>query len=245
MIVRESLQSAARTLGGARIEDPFIEAELLLGDVLRMSRTQLRSNHLRPLNDEETSHLRALIQRRLNHEPSPYILGRREFYALDFYVDRRVLIPRPETELLVEQAIECATGLAGPHHTVSIADVGTGCGCIAVSLALALPNARVYATDISAAALEVARLNIAHHRVEHRIDLLEGDLLAPLPEPVNMVVANLPYVSSCQLGHLSPEITQFEPPVALDGGPDGMDKIGRILRQLPSRLPNQASSALS
>jgi len=181
----------------------------------------------RKLNPEQEKAFRQLLERRLSGEPAAYITGHREFYGLDFYVDPRVLIPRPESELLVEEALALAQG----HPLSTIAEVGTGSGAIAVSLALELAEVRIYASDISAPALEVALINCRKHGVTGRVYLLHGDMLDPVPEPVDLIIANLPYVRRSQLSEVS-----FEPRLALDGGQDGMEKIRRLCRQLGGRL---------
>jgi release factor glutamine methyltransferase len=236
MILREALQSATQTLLEARIADSFIEAELLLGHVLRMSKTQLHTKPERGLTSTETAHLRHLVQRRLNHEPSAYILEHCEFYGIDFYINYHTFIPRPETELLVEKAVELAHHIPHLEKQIIIADIGTGCGAIAISLALALPQARIYATDISASALQVAEINCRRHAVTGQVELLQGNLLEPLPQPVHMIVANLPYIKTCEFKDLSPEIINFEPTIALAGGENGLDKILQMLEQMPGKL---------
>ena len=175
-----------------------------------------------------------LIQRRMSHEPTAYITGHKEFFSIDFDVSPSSLIPRPDTELLVETAIELAN-TAFPQSCL-IADVGTGCGAIAIALALHLPQAKFYATDISAAALEVAKGNCRKHRMSNRVRLLQGDLLEPLPEPVQLIVANLPYISEPELPKLPLEISMFEPQMALAGGTDGLMQIERLLYQADSKL---------
>jgi release factor glutamine methyltransferase len=167
-----------------------------------------------------------LLERRLSGEPSAYITGHREFYGLDFRVNPSVLIPRPESELLVETALDIAKN----RPLSIIADIGTGSGAIAISLALGLPRAKIYATDISAAALEVALANCRQHGVSGRVRLLEGNLLEPLPEPVDIIVANLPYVSQSELA------PRFEPPLALDGGTDGTKIIEQLCQQVGGKL---------
>ncbi len=236
MTLREALQSVTRTLDDATIDDARAEAELLVGHVLSMSRTQIYTAPERELTPVETEHLADLVRRRLEREPTPYILGHCQFCGMEFLVDRRALIPRPETELLVEQAVEIARRLHNPGRYISIADIGTGCGAIAISLALALPEAGIYATDISSSAIQVARTNCRQHAVEGQVRLLVGNLLEPLTQPVDMIVANLPYVSSADLAALSPEIRDFEPMMALDGGEDGLDVIRQMLKQAPSKL---------
>lgn len=236
MILREALQSATQTLRKAGIDDASVEAELLLGHILGMSKTQLYTEPERSLTSVETEHLYHLVQRRLDHEPAAYILGHCEFYGIDFCIDCHTFIPRPETELLVEKAVELAQRISQPGKRITIADVGTGCGAIAISLALALPQAKIYATDISASALQVAGMNCRRHAVSSQVELLQGNLLEPLSQPVDMIVANLPYIKGCEFKDLSPEIRKFEPTTALAGGEDGLDKIQQILEQMPGKL---------
>ncbi len=244
MTLRKALQSITRTLSDATIDNARVEAELLVGHVLSMSRTQLYTAPERELTPAETEHLAGLVRRRLDREPTPYILGHCRFYGTEVHVDERALIPRPETELLVEKAVEIAGRLHDPGRQISIADIGTGCGAIAVSLALALPEAGIYATDISAPALEVARKNCRRYGVDDRVRLLAGNLLEPLPHPVDMIVANLPYVRSADLAALSREIRDFEPTMALDGGEDGLDIIREMLEQVPSKLNDRGCMLL-
>jgi len=236
VILREALQSTTQTLRRAEITDAPVEAELLLGHVLGMSKTQLYTEPERSLTFIETEHLWHLVRRRLSHEPVAYILGHCEFYGIDFYINYHTFIPRPETELLVEKAVELAHRIYHPGKQITIADVGTGCGAIAVSLALALPRAKIYATDISASALQIAEINCWRHGVNSRVALFQGNLLEPLPQPVDMIVANLPYIESYELKDLSPEIRRFEPMMALVGGEDGLDKIQQMLEQMPGKL---------
>jgi release factor glutamine methyltransferase len=236
VILREALQSATQTLRTAGIADASVEAELLLGHVLGVSKTQLYTEPERSLTSVETEHLWQLVRRRLAHEPAAYILGHYEFYGIDFYIDYHTFIPRPETELLVEKAVKLAQRISQGGRQITIADIGTGCGAIAVSLALALPQAKIYATDISASALEVAGMNCWRHGVSGQVELLQGNLLEPLPQPVDMIVANLPYIKSCEFKDLSPEIRDYEPTVALAGGRDGLDKIQQMLEQMPEKL---------
>jgi release factor glutamine methyltransferase len=235
VILSQALQSITQTLRGAKIADASVEAELLLGHVLGMSRTRLYIEPERSLTSAETERLRDVVQRRLDREPAAYILGHCEFYGIDFYVDSRTLIPRPETELLVEEAIELARRLSHQGKQTIIADIGTGCGAIAVSLSLALPEARVYATDISPSALQVAEVNCRRHGVDGRVELLQGNLLEALPRGVDLVVADLPYVKDCDVADLSPEIREYEPTIALAGGRDGLDKIREMLGQMRAK----------
>ena len=240
MILSEALQSATQTLLRTRIDDASVEAELLLGHVLRMTKTQLYTEPERVLTTAETRHLWRLVQRRLDHEPTAYILGHCEFYGIDFCIDFHTFIPRPETELLVEKAVELAHRISRRGERITIADIGTGCGAIAISLALALPRAKIYATDISASALQVAEINCRRHGVNNQVELLQGNLLEPLPQPVDMIVANLPYIKGCEFKDLSPEIINFEPMLALAGGEDGLDKIQQMLEQMTEKLNYEA-----
>jgi release factor glutamine methyltransferase len=227
LTLKTALSRARDTLNQNNVDDAPLEGELLLRHALNISRTRLYLDLERKLSPRQEQAFWRLVERRLNGEPTAYITGYREFYRLDFHVDHRVLIPRPESELLVETALR----LAQNNQIFTIADIGTGCGAIAISLALELPQARIYATDISAAALEVASLNCRKHGVTDRVHLLQGDMLAPLPHPVDLIIANLPYVKESELAE-----TGFEPRLALDGGPDGTERIGQLCRQVNSKL---------
>jgi release factor glutamine methyltransferase len=222
---REALRWGAQTLTQRAIGTPRLDAEVLLAHALGITRAQLHAYSPGQLGSAESDSYRQFIERRARREPVAYIVGHKEFYGLDFFVDNRVLIPRPETELLVEKAIEIS------QRQAVVSDVGTGSGAIAVSLAVHLPKTLVYATDASLRALEVAARNCRRHGVEDRVRLLQGHLLAPLPEPVDLIVANLPYVSEAELAQLPPEIRHYEPKEALNGGPDGLDYIRRLLSQ--------------
>lgn len=228
MKLKQALAQAGETLAVHNIEDARLESEILLRHTLNISRVQFYLDIDRELLPQQEDAFWQSVQRRIQGEPSAYITGHREFYGYDLYVDHRVLIPRPETELLVEKAIQ----LAQERNISVIADIGTGCGAIAISLALNLPRVKIYATDVSAPALEVARINCRKHGVAHSIVFLQGDLLEPLAEPVDLIVANLPYVKTAELTGL----TRFEPPLALDGGSNGLDRINQLCRQAKSRL---------
>jgi release factor glutamine methyltransferase len=212
------------------IEDAALEAEVLLRDVLKKTRVELYRELDSELSQQEYAAFRRSIRRRCIDEPTAYILGRREFYGRDFLVDDRVLVPRPETELLVERAIE----LAREYDAPLLADVGTGCGAVAITLALELPETAVYATDISGDALRVARKNCRKHGVSIRVHLLKGNLLEVLPQPVDIITANLPYVRETDLHRTGP--VSAEPRLALDGGVDGLERIRQLCRQAGSKL---------
>jgi len=231
--LKQALNRASGILAANNIEDALLECELLLRYALGISRIQLYTELNHELDPQQEETFWNLIKRRLCGEPTAYITGHREFYGLDFYVDFNVLIPRPESELLVEKAIS----LAQNYPVSTIAEIGTGCGAIAVSLALNLPQAKIYATDISASALEVALLNCQKHRVANRIRLLQGDMLDPLPEPVDLMVANLPYVKQSELRQVNP--ANLEPLLALNGGLDGLEKIHQLCCQVGGKLRPQ------
>lgn len=235
MTLRLVLEDSARALAQAGIEQPRFEAELLLRHALGLDRAHLYLRLEEGLSPSRLQALEPLVERRLGHEPAAYILGKKEFFGLEFLVDRRALIPRPETELLVEAALAWLGGRPSPEPCLA-ADVGTGCGAIAIALAHALPHLQVYATDASPAALEVARANLRRHGVEGRVHLLSGDMLEPLPCPAHLILANLPYVPDAEVARLAPEIRCFEPLEALRGGPDGLDPLRRLLAQAPARL---------
>jgi release factor glutamine methyltransferase len=235
MTLTQVLQQSAHILSVNGIEDSYIEARMLLGHITKLPPVQIYTQTEQTLSQEQERDLHKLIERRLRREPTAYILNRREFYGIDFYIDSRVLIPRPETELLVDAALEFSKNTYLPL----IADIGTGCGAIAVSLALNLPQIKIYATDISHPALEVARLNCENHKVTRQVTLIQGNLLEPVPEPVDLIVANLPYVSSSELDNLSPEITVFEPRTAIDGGENGLKYIRQLLGQAGEKINPQ------
>jgi len=228
--LKQALAYSRKVLTDKDIDEAALEGEILLKHLLEIDRTQLFSNPDVELDAGQEIILKQLLERRVKGEPSAYITGHREFYGLDFNVDRNVLIPRPETEILVEKAIE----LARRHKLNSIVDTGTGCGTIAISLAIHLPHVKIYATDISFAALEVAASNCKKHRVSGRIILLQGDMLGPVPEAVDLIVANLPYVKISDLSCSGP--LSHEPATALNGGPDGLDKLKQLFSQADKKL---------
>ena len=220
----------------AGIIDSLEEAGELLGYLLKCSKEQLYRRPERELSHEELIAFQKLIERRLAHEPLAYIVRKQRFFGLDFYVDSRVLIPRSATEVLVNKVLEAAKHRL--YRDCRIAEIGTGCGAVAISLALYIPKAKIYATDVSLAALEVARNNCERHKVSKRIHLLHGDMLSPLLERVDILVANLPYVKDSDIEQLNPEIG-FEPVLALAGGEDGLDKVRSLLTQAEEKLrPN-------
>jgi release factor glutamine methyltransferase len=215
------------------LDSPRLTAELLLAHVLHTSRVRLYTDLDRPLEAGDLAAVRSLIVRRAAGEPTSYLTGTREFYGRTFAVDPRVLVPRPETELLVEAVLQ-----AVPRDAeIRVLDLCTGSGCVGITLALERPRARVLATDASPGAVEVARANAAALGPGDRFEARLGDLLAPVEgeAPFDVVVANPPYVPTGQLPTLSPEVRR-EPPLALDGGADGLDVVRRIAEDAPRRL---------
>jgi release factor glutamine methyltransferase len=213
------------------IDDSYFESRIILCHVLGITPAQLYSHPEYILNRDEYNKFVSLLDRRRNHEPTSYITGQREFFGINLAVNSSVLIPRPETELLVEQSIEIIKEnqryLKG--ETVSIADIGTGSGAISIGIASNIDNIKIYAVDISEKALDVARLNISKYCLDDKIITLHGNLFDPLPEPVDLIVANLPYIREEDIDGLLPEIKNFEPYIALNGGYDGTDRIRELL----------------
>jgi release factor glutamine methyltransferase len=230
MTLRQVLKKAEHTLSAADIDDALLESEILLMHVLKIDRVKLYTDIDNEMTSQQYEEYFALVQRRLNSEPSAYITGNREFYGLDFFVNPDVLIPRPETELLVEKTID----IANKRSYRTVVDAGTGSGVVAICLALNLPDAVIYATDISASALEVASINCRKHNVEDRVTLLRGNLLEPLPEPVDIIVGNLPYVTDTDIQQVN--TYGQEPDLALHGGTDGLEYIIAIVGQSVSKL---------
>jgi release factor glutamine methyltransferase len=252
---------------------PRLDAELLLAHVLGWSRARVLAEGRVLLADTDLVAFRALVTRRAALEPVAYLLGHKEFYGLGFIVDRSVLVPRPETELLVDLALALARPPTTDHRpltadratknqqprtenqendallsdltrspsqpvvgrwwSVVVADIGTGSGCIAVAVAAHLPGALVYATDLAPDALRIARQNVERHSLTARVQLLQGDLLDPLPEPVDLLLSNPPYTI---LAQIDAGVRRHEPHLALDGGPDGLVVYRRLLAAAPARL---------
>jgi len=225
------LREAAAELAASAT--PRLDAELLLAHTMGWPRARLLAERDHQLDAAQLAAFRALVARRATGEPVAYLLGRRAFFGLELAVDRRVLVPRPETELLVELALAQARRLAPAGGPLAIADIGTGSGAIAVALAANFPTATVYATDISPDALAVAAANVARHGLGERVRLLHGDLLEPLPGPVDLLVSNPPYTI---LAEVEPQVRAHEPHLALEGGADGGDVYRRLLPAVGRRL---------
>lgn len=234
MTVSEALQDAQAKLAGVGIDPPRREAQWLLAWALRCRREDLAREPERILSDREQVIFQKAIALRAERRPLAYITGEQTFYGRSFKINRAVLIPRPETELLVEAALEKCANIPAPV----LADIGTGSACLGVSLACERPDARVWATDLSRLALLVARKNVVRYGVQERLTLCEGDLLAPLPpeQTFDVIVSNPPYVMAGELPTLQPEVRDYEPPLALVGqdnasGPDGTALHQRLLQE--------------
>ena len=236
MQVRDVLREAREKLRVSRVEDAGFEAEYLLRSALGCTREFLLIALDSDISPPDQLRFDSVIGRRAGGEPSAYITGHKEFYGLDFKVDPRALIPRPETELLVELALEFAARRTSQGEGINIAEVGVGCGAIAIALAVNLTGARVVATDISPAALKLASENVSRHCVEDRVTLVEGDLLQDVSGPIDILVSNPPYIPSAHLATLPREIRDHEPRVALDGGENGITVIEQLIRQAKDKL---------
>lgn len=245
--VGRALVAATQRLSSNGVEAPKLDGEVLLSFVLGCTRAQLYAHPERLLTDHERKQFERLVVRRCQQEPVAYMVGEKAFYGLDFSVDPRVLIPRPETELLVDMVLDVAlqydtptpngrNGAKPVEAGLLMADIGTGSGAVSVAVAANTTALSIYAVDISPDALAVAQANAARHGLEHRIRCLQGDLLTPLPEPVDIIAANLPYVATHEWSELAPGIVNFEPAQALLGGTDGLDTIRRLLEQAPAYL---------
>lgn len=235
MTIGEALRRAIVRLRTARLTEAHLDAEMLLAHVLGTTRGYLLANTERALTGHQAARFSQLIAKRLRRHPIAYLTGHQEFYGLDFFVNKNVLIPRPDTETLVEAALAAARHLIAtdPTHQLTIADIGTGSGCIAVVLAKYLPSAKIIATDISPAALAIAKQNAKAHRVTSRLFLRRGNVLAPLKRfgKIDLFVANLPYLTRDELRNV-----QKEPRLALHGGKMGLELIERLLASAPPLL---------
>ncbi len=231
--IRQALEQGTLTLTQAGQVDARLDSQVLLSHILQVERSVLFAYPERALSLEQEQQFLSLIERRSRGEPVAYLTGHKEFFGLDFLVDQRVLIPRPETELLVEAALKVCRQMLAAKRTPIVADIGTGSGVIPVTLAVLEPRLPyLYASDISADALNVAYLNSLRHHVEHRVRLLHGDLLVPLPEPIDILTANLPYVGTDEMDDLAPDVRAYEPHLALFSGPNGLDLLRRFFMEL-------------
>lgn len=226
----EVLRLSAGYLSEHGSATPRLDAELLIGHALGLPRIELYTNFDRPLDEPELAACRALLERRGRREPVAYILGRWGFHGLDLAVDGRVLVPRPETEVLVERCLALLDGREAPR----VVDVGTGSGAIALAIKAARPDAAVIATDVSADALEVARVNAAALGLE--VELAETDLLAGVEGPFAVVASNPPYIREGEVTALEPEVAEYEPRLATVAGPSGTEVLERLVAAAPDAL---------
>ena len=226
------VRKAARRLEAAGVADARLEADLIWMTALGTDRAALYAAFPETPPTEALRRAEALLQRRLNREPTAYLMGEREFYGLRVAVAPGVLIPRPETESVVDETLRLVESVPAP----ALADVGCGSGAVAVALAVARPDAVVHALDVAPRALELTARNAAAHGASERVRVAESDLLAALPGRVNAVAANLPYVASAEIPLLEPEVSRYEPREALDGGEDGLDLVRRLLAEAGERL---------
>lgn len=216
------------------IDDARLTIELLLSHVLTLQRIQLYTSFDRPLSDEELARFKELLKRRLSNEPLQYIIGRTQFMGLDILVDRRVLIPRPETELLVDECVKMMKRSFPPDTPLSIIDLGTGSGCIAVALAKMLPSAQITALDLSADAFAVAQQNAELNGVSDRIQFKQADIMRLEQEeisgPFHCIISNPPYISTKEFSDVSNDVKDFEPRAALTDNSDGLTFYPAIAR---------------
>ncbi|MFQ5900089.1 MAG: peptide chain release factor N(5)-glutamine methyltransferase [Thermodesulfobacteriota bacterium] len=220
------------------IHNPRLDSEILLANTLKLDRVGLYLNYDRPLTGNELSSFKGLVKRRAGREPLQYITGVQEFWSLEFKVGQGVLIPRPETEVLVEETLKEGKG---DNNRPLVLDLCTGSGCIAISLAKELTGSTIYAIDNSGTALDIASRNAARHEVDNRITFLSGNLFSPLKGlnleySFDIIVSNPPYVKSKEIEGLEPEVKAFEPVSALNGGEDGLAVIRLIARDAPQYL---------
>jgi release factor glutamine methyltransferase len=240
MTVLEILNWATHILKDHQIENPRLNAELLLARLLNLSKEGLYARLNGQFQKGEKEALERIIERRISGEPLQYILGHQEFWSIDFKVDPRVLIPRPETELLVEQSLSILSETS-LRKTPSVLEIGTGSGAIAISLANEVRDIFIVATDISREALLLAKENAKSAGILHQIEFVNGDLLGPFrylrdQEPFDLILSNPPYIDRSEIQRLAREIRDYEPVAALDGGEGGMEFYRRIVSQAPSYL---------
>ena len=218
-------------------DSPRLEAEILLAEAMECSRIELYTRFDQVPEPERMASFRDWVKRRTAGEPVAYIVGYREFYSLRFNVDANVLIPRPETEHVIVSALEAAKSIS--DRPIRVIDVGTGSGCIAITLAKHLKDCKIAATDISAAALAMARTNAERHQLTDRVRFFEGDLFAALPAgsgAVHLIVSNPPYIGTHEIETVDRQVKDFEPDVALFAGEYGTEVISRLIAESPDRL---------
>lgn len=232
-MIRQLLKDAVEKLHKADVATPVLDAQIMLSQVSGCSRIELIAHPELQLSPKAIRKFTEWVNRRSQREPLAYIIGQQEFFGICFEVTPAVLIPRPETEILVETVIEYLKNLDKPI----LADIGIGSGAVAVSIAKNVLNVVVFGTELSQAALDVARRNVEHAGVQDKVQILYGDLLEPL-DGINfdLIVSNPPYIASGEIDNLQPEIAKYEPKQSLDGGPDGLDYYHRLSAEAPDYL---------
>ena len=231
--VRTVNEYLSKLLRSFHIENPLIESNLFLQHYLRMNKVELILNNLQEVENSSVDHLISLVERRKTGEPIQYIIGKEEFCELSLKIDKRVLIPRPETEILVHKSIVEIKKFKN-RKKIQCLDVGTGSGAIAISIAKQISNINILATDISPSALEIASLNVRKHKLNAKIKLKQDNLIENVDFKPDIIVANLPYIPTEKLDNLQKEVT-WEPKIALDGGQDGLHLISELLKQLNAK----------
>jgi release factor glutamine methyltransferase len=236
MTVLEAIQKSAEFLGKKGVESPRLNAELLLAHLLKLPRMKLYLNFERALTPGETDAFRELVKRRGLREPLQHITGSTSFCGCEIMVSRSALVPRPETEMLAELGWNFLSTINSQLSTAL--DFGTGTGCIAIALAVKCPDAKITALDLSVEALALARQNAELNQATGRTEFLQGDGFAALPPGTNfnLIVSNPPYIASAEIETLEPEVRNFDPRAALDGGADGLDFYRRLARESPAFL---------
>ncbi len=217
------------------IDNPRLDAELILAHVLKMQRVMLYARFDQPLQSSELEQIRTMVARRARHEPMAYLLGSKEFWSVELGIGPGVLIPRPDTETLIEVCLK----RMDKEQITAVADVGTGSGAIALALGKECPNASVYGLEVSSEAREIATRNTKKNALSDRVQIVESNLLSGLkPEnlPLDILAANLPYIPSEDMAGLMEDVRNFEPHLALDGGPDGLDLIRALIQEAPKVL---------
>lgn len=240
--IKQALYQATKLLKGIS-RSASLDAEVLMCHVLKIDKNKLFQNLDKNITASQLKAFHVLLRRRKMQEPIAYIVNHKEFFGLDFYIDKRVLVPRPETETLVEETLKLLPKyfqLKKPEEIyrlrINIVDVGTGSGCIAVTLAKILPQTKIFATDISKNALQIAKINIKKHGLSNQIKLLYGNLLHPLKNKVDVIIANLPYLTLGQLQATEVEIKKYEPKIALLAGSTEVKLYDKLLKMAPKYL---------
>lgn len=230
MNIQDAVEHCYAVLLSKKVESPRLSAELLVEHATHLTRVEIMAGKNRPLSAHEEAYLNQILARRSRHEPIPYITGKVEFYSIPLQITPGVFIPRPDTETLVDAALEIARLF---EHPPKVYDLATGSGCIVVALAKHLEDGEFWASDVSNTAIQVAANNARLHELRHRVELREGSLFSPLRNELNtqfdLVVSNPPYIKTYEISKLDNQIKDFEPIIALDGGRDGMTFIRGIL----------------